>query len=117
MLHHQVMLALALGKQPIFPHRQGLYRYAAKFMWRTHTDALVNRVPTEQEMQAVMQRITGTEVQLNVCEGMRLSDLNYQDSYSYEIASVFVGGDSEQELLQKYCDVQQALPLTLVALS
>ena len=57
------------------------------------------------------------EVQLNVCEGMRLSDLNYQDSYSYEIASVFVGGDSEQELLQKYCDVQQALPLTLVALS
>ncbi len=117
MSHHQVMLALALGEQPIFPHRQGLYRYAAKFMWRTHTDALVNRVPTEQEMQAVMQRITGTEVQLNVCEGMRLSDLNYQDSYSYEIASVFVGGDSEQELLQKYCDVQQALPLTLVPLS
>jgi hypothetical protein len=48
---------------------------------------------------------------------MRLSELNYQDSYSYEIATVFVGGDSEQELLQKYRDVQQALSLKLVPLS
>jgi hypothetical protein len=68
-------------------------------------------------MQAVTRRIAGTEIQLYVCEGMRLSELNYQDSYSYEIATVFVGGDSEQELLQKYRDVQQALSLKLVPLS
>ena len=117
MSHHLVMLELALGKQPAFPYRQGLYRYAAKFMWRTHADALVNRVPTYQEMQAVTQRIAGTDIQLHVHEGMRLSELNYQDSYSFEIATVFVGGDTEQELLQKYRDVQQALPLDLMPLS
>ena len=117
MSHHLVMLELALGKQPVFPHRQGLYRYAAKFMWRTHADALVNRVPTSQEMQAVTRRIAGTDIQLHVHEGMRLSELNYQDSYSFEIATVFVGGDTEQELLQKYRDVQQALPLDLMPLS
>ncbi|MFT4940244.1 MAG: carbamoylphosphate synthase large subunit [Paraglaciecola sp.] len=115
--HHQVMLALALGKAPVFPHRQGLYPYAAKFMWRTDADALVKRVPTKQEMQAVTQRIAGTDIQLHVREGMRLSELNYQDSYSYEIATVFIGGDTEQELLQKYHDVQQALPLELMPLS
>ena len=114
--HHQVMLDLALGKQPVFPHRKGLYKYSAKFMWRTHTDALVKRIPTEQEIQAITQRIAGTDIQLHVREGMRLCDLNYQDSYSYEIATVFIGGDSEQELLQKYHDVQQALPLELVPL-
>jgi biotin carboxylase len=117
MSHHLVMLELAMGTQPVFPHRQGLYRYAAKFMWRTHADALVNRVPTSQEMQAVTQRIAGTDIQLHVHEGMRLSELNYQDSYSFEIATVFVGGDTEQELLQKYRDVQQALPLDLMPLS
>ncbi|SFG80372.1 ATP-grasp domain-containing protein [Neptunomonas qingdaonensis] len=116
MPNHLVMLALALGKQPVFPHRQGLYRYSAKFMWRTHADAKVTRVPTEQEVQAVTRRIAGTEIQLHVHEGMRLSELNYQDSYSYEIATVFIGGDSEQELLHKYQDVQQALPLELVPL-
>jgi len=117
MSHHLVMLELALGKEPIFPHRQGLYRYAAKFMWRIHADALVNSVPTFQEVQSVIQRIAGTEIQLHVREGMRLSELNYQDSYSYEVATVFIGGDTEQELLQKYSDVQQALPLGLVSLS
>jgi len=117
MSHHQVMLDLALGKQPVFPHRQGPYRYAAKFMWRIHSDAMVIRVPTEEEIRAVIGHISGTEIQLNIREGMRLSDLNYQDSYSYEIAVVFIAGDSEQELLQKYHDVQKALPLELVPLS
>jgi hypothetical protein len=116
MSHHQVMLSLALGKQPVFPHRQGLYRYAAKFMWRTATDALVNRVPTEQEIQSVTRRIAGTDVQLHVHKGMRLSELNYQDSYSFEIATVFIGANTEQELLHKYNDVQQALPLELLPL-
>jgi hypothetical protein len=105
-----------MGKQPVFPHRKGLYQYSAKFMWRTHADALVNKVPTEQEVQAITQRIAGTDIELHVCKGMRLSELNYQDSYSYELATVFIGADSEQELLHKYRDVQQALPLELVPL-
>jgi hypothetical protein len=36
-----------------------------------------------------------------------------QDSYSYEIAVIFLGADSETELLQKYADVQQTLSLEL----
>lgn len=116
MSHHQVMLDLALGKQPVFPYRQGLYRYAAKFMWRTDADALVKRVPREQEMQAITRRIKGIEILLHVNKGMRLSDLHYQDSYSFEVATVFIGGDSEQALLHKYRDVQQALALELAPL-
>lgn len=115
--HHQVMLDLALGQRPSFPHRQGAYRYAAKFMWREYSDAMVNRIPSAQELQAVSRRFAGTEILLHIREGMRLSDLRYQDSYSYEIADVFIAGDSEQELLQKYQAVQKALPLELVPLS
>jgi hypothetical protein len=114
--HHQVMLDLGLGKRPVFPHHQGKYRYAAKFMWRVHSDAVVNRMPTEAELQIIRRRFPSLDVQFHVHEGMRLSELNQQadqDSYSYEIAVIFLGADSETELLQKYADVQQTLSLEL----
>ena len=114
--HHQVMLDLALGKRPEFPHRQGRYRYAAKFMWRVYADALVERVPTEDELRALGSRFPSAEIQLHIDAGMRLSELKDQDSYSYEIAVIFLGGDSQKDLLQKYRAVQQALPLQLAPL-
>ncbi|ELR66636.1 hypothetical protein C942_04334 [Photobacterium marinum] len=113
MSHHQVMLDLALGKEPDFPHRQGPYSYAAKFMWRIHSDAFVVKVPSEQQIQAAIREFPGCEIKLHVHEGMHLSDLINQDSYSYEIAEVFIGGNSEHELLEKYHNVKQALGLEL----
>jgi hypothetical protein len=111
------MLDLALGKRPAFPHRRGRYRYAAKFMWRVYEDARVKRVPTENELHALSRRFPSAEIQLHIDEGMRLSELKYQDSYSYEIAVVFLGGGSQKELLQKYAAVQQTLPVELAPLN
>jgi biotin carboxylase len=113
--HHKVMLDLALGDRPDFPRRQGKYKMAAKFMWRIHEDAIVKRVPTQAELQALVARFPGVEIQLHIQNGMQLSALKDQDSYSYEIAVVFVGGNSQQELLQKYRDVQQAMHVELEA--
>lgn len=115
--HHKVMLDLALGKRPDFPRRQGPYRCAAKFMWRVYEDAMVRRVPTDAELRAVCRQIPGVEIQFHIQEGMRLSQLKDQDSYSYEIAVVFVGGNSQKELLEKHRAVQQTLRLKLAPLS
>jgi hypothetical protein len=115
--HHQVMLDLALGKRPQFPHRLGRYRYAAKFMWRIYEDARVKRVPTEEELSALCRRFPSAEMQLHIDAGMRLSELRDQDSYSYEIAVVFLGGGSQKELLQKYASVQQMLHVELAPLT
>lgn len=114
--HHQVMLDLGLGRPPDFPHRQGPYRYAAKFMWRHYEDARVARVPDEAEWRRLQARFPSAQLQLHVHEGMRLSDLKDQDSYSYEIAVLFLGGNSQQELLQKYARLQRLMPLELVPL-
>jgi biotin carboxylase len=114
--HHLVMVELALGRKPVFPHRQGPYRYAAKFMWRVYADAIVKRVPTEQEIRAISERISGCQIQMHIHEGMLLSELSDQESYSYEIAVIFLGCDSQQELLDKYQLIQQAMPLELVPL-
>ncbi len=114
--HHQVMLDTALGKRPDFPYHQGKYRYAAKFMWRVHTDAVVKRMPPQTQLQSLSRLFPSLEIQFHIHEGMRLSQFDKQanqDSYSYEIAVVFLGGDSEAELLRKYDEVQQAIGLEL----
>lgn len=111
--HHKVMLELALGQRPDFPHRQGAHKLAAKFMWRVYEDARVKRVPTAAELQAVIGQYPGTDIQLHIRTGMRLSELMDQDSYSYEIAVIFLGGNSQHELMQKYQALQQALHIEL----
>ena len=42
------------------------------------------------EIEAVRTRFPGTEIQLHIQPGMRLSELRDQDSYSYEIAVIFI---------------------------
>ena len=111
--HQKVMLELALGQKPDFPHRQGKYKVAAKFMWRIYHDAYVRHVPSEKDLLALKQKFPSAEVQLHIHSGMRLSELRDQDSYSYEIAVIFLGGNSQKELLQKYRDVQQAMHIEL----
>lgn len=111
--HQQVMLDLALGQKPVFPHRQGSCAVAAKFMWRVSGDAIVTRVPTHDELAALRAQFPSAEIQFHVHEGMRLSELTDQDSYSYEIALIYLGADSQAALLRDYAALRQQLHLLL----
>lgn len=111
--HHQVMLDLGLGRQPRFPSREGAHKVAAKFMWRAHQDAIVRRVPDSELLAQVRSRLPGCEIELHVEPGMRLSELSYQDSYSFELAAIFLGADDEAELMHRYAQCQQALAFEL----
>jgi biotin carboxylase len=111
--HHAVMIALALGEAPDFPHREGYYKMAAKFMLRRYRDGTVTRVPSAQDINRVKERFPDTEVLLHVKPGQRLSHLPDQDSYSYEIAVIFMGGDSEQQLEENYHAALEMLPFVI----
>jgi biotin carboxylase len=111
--HHKVMVEVALGIRPEFPHREGQYPMAAKFMWRTNRDAVVRNVPSPERLQEICRGLEGVEIQLHVHEGMRLSDLPDQDSYSYEIAVIFAGADTQRELVERYRRCKSALGLEL----
>jgi biotin carboxylase len=117
MYHHKVMVDTALGRKPDFPQRRGEHRYAAKFMWRVVSDAIVSRVPSEKEIQRLRARVPELMIQIHVKKGMRLSELSDQDSYTYEIAVLFLGGDSESELQEKYAVCQESLHLHLHPIS
>jgi len=108
--HQKVAIDLALGCKPDMPHRRGHHRLAGKFMMRIFEDSTVTRVPGPDDLAHVRAHCPEVLVRLMVEAGQRLSHLLYQDSYSFEIAEVFLGADSEAELLEKYEKVCRLLP-------
>ncbi|MCO4754920.1 MAG: ATP-grasp domain-containing protein [Bacteriovoracaceae bacterium] len=99
--HHRVMIDLGLGREIQFPYREGRHKIAAKFMWRKFEDAKVEKVP-DQKIIEVIQNKYDVEILLTIREGIKLSELVEQDSYSFEVANIFIGGENSQELIQKY---------------
>lgn len=100
--HQEVMIDVALGRRPAFPHRQGRHRVAAKFMLRRYEDGVVARVPGDGDIRRVRARFPDTLVRLMVARGTRLAHLSFQDSYSFEVAEIFMGAKSQKQLIADY---------------
>ena len=80
-------------------------------MVRAFADARVTRAPTAVEIALVEKKVPCTQIQVAVREGMRLSDLLDQDSYSFEVATIFVGANNQAELEAKFHTCMDRLPL------
>ena len=100
--NHERMLRLALGEDPALPESKGRYPVAAEWYYRRFRDATVTRVPTDREVEALEESLDGVSVRVVPEEGQRLSDLLAQDSYSFELAKIVIGGADETEMLAKY---------------
>lgn len=100
--HLQVMLMLALGQRPRPLEFKGEYNVAAQFMMRTFTDGQVCSVPDQNTIDKLAAEIPDTKVKMLVRPGQKLSDLKCQDSYSFELANVFIGGRDRLDMLNKY---------------
>jgi hypothetical protein len=110
--NHDHMLQLVLGREPRPRHREGPYNMAAKWFVRRVVDGVARRVPTAEEIQQVQRDIPGCTVDVAVRAGDRLSELHDQDSYSYAYATIYIGADDEDELIQKYEHAVAGLPFT-----
>ncbi len=100
--NHQITVELGLGRDPAFPYRKGAFNRASKFFYRKWEDAIVTRVPTAQELSDIEREMPGVLIDLKVGEGTRLNDLNEQDSYSYDLAWIFIGAHNYRDLYRKY---------------
>jgi hypothetical protein len=107
--HHSVMLSLALGEKPRTLGMDGEFNKAANCMLRTFEPGKVTKVPTRQEINILKKFIPGLEVNVQVRENVHLSDLKGQDSYSFELANIFVGARDQRELVEKYHQVVDGL--------
>ena len=111
--NHHHMLELALGRDPRPPHREGRCAVAAKWFVRRTADGVVRRVPTADEVAQVERDIEGCVVEVIVASGERLSDRHDQDSYSYAVANIYIGGVSEDDLVRKFEQAVAALPFEI----
>jgi hypothetical protein len=111
--NHEVMVQLALDRDPEFQRRQGRYGTAAKWFIRRFTDGVIRREPSPEEIEAVQHIVPGTTIELAAHTGDRLSELREQDSYSYALASVYIGAADEPELIAKFEQVVAALPFEI----
>lgn len=100
--NHEVAVDLAMGREPAYALLQGKFSCAAKFMMRCYEDAIVKRVPTAEQIAQAEALFPETGIYIAVEEGMQLSDLKGQDSYSFEIATIMVGADSHKQLQERY---------------
>ncbi|MGD8567410.1 MAG: ATP-grasp domain-containing protein [Gammaproteobacteria bacterium] len=107
--NHQPMVQVGMGQRPTMPYRRGSYRYAAKFFYRKFEDAVVERVPSRKEVETAQLQIPDALIKVNVSEGMKLWHLREQDSYSYDIAWIFVTGNSRRQLQDHYQQCVDAL--------
>ncbi|MEE4593447.1 ATP-grasp domain-containing protein [Streptomyces sp. DSM 41524] len=109
--NHHCMVSLALGEDPALPYREGPYAMAAKWYYRWFTDGVVHDAPVDEEIERIEREIPGVRIDVVPEEGQRLSQLEQQDSYSFELAHIFTGGDSEEDLREKYDRCVAALNL------
>jgi biotin carboxylase len=108
--NHEVAIDIALGREPRMPHREGRFALAAQCMIFHDEDAVVTRVPTDQEKEAIREQFPGTVLTSVVKPGDRLSELPAQDSYRYAVAKAYIGADSRAELIERHAALQAKMP-------
>lgn len=111
--NHEVVIDIALGREPSMPRGEGPYAVAAKAAIFHDTDGVVRRVPSQEDKDAVAERFPGTRVTLVVAEGDRLSELPHQDAYSYLWGNVYLGAQDRDELEQRYDQIVSMLPIEI----
>lgn len=103
MSNHEAAVDVAFGQRPSLPNREGQFPVAAKcFIPHKHEDGIVTRVPTQEEIEALQARFPGTKVRIDVAPGVRLSELPNQDSFSYHLGTLYLGGETHEEIGERY---------------
>lgn len=95
------------------PRQRGEHRSAAKWFWRTFSDGVAERVPSAEDVQRVQEEVPSAVVDIIAERDRRLSELPAQDSYSYELAAIYLGAPDQEQLRTKYQKCRELLPFEI----
>ena len=107
--HFATVIDLALGRKPRTVSRDGHWNVAGHFFLRAHEAGRVTYVPSARAIQRVTARQPDTRIRIEVAKGEDLGALRLQDSYSFELANVYLGARDRIDLLDRYDMVLNAL--------
>lgn len=106
---YDILLSLALGREPQLHRRNGLHNVAASFVLRTFEDKLVVATPSMIDQQSAYERFPDFRFYTEMQPGMRLSDVK-QDGKSYRYGLIHLGGRDWRELGEKFEECKRLLP-------
>lgn len=108
--NHEVAIDIALGVEPRMPDAKGPFDVASQCMVFHDDDAVVTRVPDEEDIARLAREIPGAELTVQVQVGDRLSETPNQDSYRYAVGILYLGAADRGELVEKYDQAVASLP-------
>lgn len=112
MSDHEAAISVAMGHKPHLPgNRHGQYSMAADFWLKKAGDAEVTRVPKPEELEDLSNELGDALIVIGAEEGKRLSELSEQAQYSFTVGKAWIGGNSEQDIKDKYQRLVQRLPI------
>lgn len=111
--NHEAVVNVALGRAPRFPDSGGPFAYAACCFLRAYHDGVVGHVPTADEVAALAREVPGLIFEPHVAPGTRLAELAHQETYSYALAVVYLGGDDPDQLRERYALCRERLDFAI----
>jgi hypothetical protein len=86
---------------------------AGKFFIRRFENGIIKKAPGQEELDKLHDVYPDVHVQLLAREGQELDELDYQDSYSYKLVIVYLGGMSREQMHQKFEHIKELLPFEI----
>lgn len=111
--NHEVAIDIALGRKPRIVPRQGNYAVATQCHIGYYSDGIVRKIPGEDDIARLLERIPDTVVSLKVAPGDRLSELPNQDGYRTKLATLSIGAGSTDELAKFFELATELLPFDI----
>ncbi len=107
--NHKIIIDVALGNPPSLPAQEGRFTMAGKFFIRHFKNGIVTNAPDEEKIKKMHEQYPDVVLDLVAEEGEKLEDLCYQDSYSYKLGFVYLGGESIKDMQEKFENIKKIL--------
>ncbi len=105
---YEVLIDLALGQAPRVTVGEGAFGAAASFVFRRFDGREVTRVPKQAQIESVQQRYPDARLMLYLKRGASLArEMKWLGSYRYAVLNL--GGESAEDLHQRYDEIRRAL--------
>ena len=109
----KVAFDLAMGRTPQIQHNKGMRKHAGKFFLRHYNDAKVIQAPDDNHFAKLVDNDPLARMNCPLERSMKLSDLKEQDSYSFNLADLYLSGNTRKEMLDRYKTVKNELNIIL----
>lgn len=106
---YQILLDLALDREPRVIRAKGRYAAAASCVLRTFEDAWVVKTPADHDLAQVLERFPDARIEILAHEGRWLSE-QLQDGCSYRYGIVNLGGCDQRDIAGQFKECRRLLP-------